>query len=89
MRRRDFILTTVGAVATTVAGALDTPLTLTWRDDYEARWDALRERLGVRLREIAIDGHKVKGCYIRPEGRDGLRHVHVLLKNEEPIEFFL
>lgn len=65
----------MGAVATTVAGALATPLTLTWQDSADARWDAFRERLGVRLREIAIDGHKVKGCLISPDyGGPALRN---------------
>ena len=62
------------------------PLTTTWQDDFEARWDAFPERLGDRLGEIAEDRHEVLGCWIRPERRDGLRHVHVLLKNEAALK---
>ncbi len=63
------------------------------QDDFEARWKTFRRRLRNRIRELCEDGHVVRGCYIFPERRDGLRHVlrrvHVLLENEEPIEFYL
>lgn len=84
MRRRQFIQMTFVVATGAACGVAGQ-----WQDNADARWDAFRERLGTRLREIAEDGHEVKGCYIRPEGRNGLRHVHVLLKNEEPIESYL
>ena len=60
---------------------------------FEARWLTFRRKLRGCIRELSFDGHKVRGCYIFPERRDGLRHVlrrvHVLLANEEPIEFYL
>jgi len=84
LRRREFIHIAFAVASGTACGVAPD-----WQDDTDARWDAFRERLRNRHREIAEDGHEVLGCHIRPEGRDGLRHVHVLLKNEEPIEFFL
>ncbi len=63
------------------------------QDDLEARWKTFRRRLRDRIRELCEDGHVVRGCYIFPERRQGLRHVlrrvHVLLADEEPIEFYL
>lgn len=62
-------------------------------DDFEARWKTFRRRLRDRFRELCEDGHVVRGCYMFPERGNGLRHVmrrvHVLLANEEPIEFYL
>lgn len=59
---------------------------------FEARWLTFRRKLRERTRELCEDGHVVQACYIFPERRDGLRHVrrvHLLLANEEPIEFYL
>src|SRR5205807_10467946 len=56
---------------------------------FEARWLTFRRKLRGCIRELSFDGHKVRGCYIFPERRDGrrvLRRVHVLLEGEEPGE---
>lgn len=61
-----------------------------WQDAAEDRWNAFRERLRDRLREIAEDRHEVKGCCISPDYGDGRpRFVTVWLANEDPIEFYL
>jgi hypothetical protein len=66
------------------------PSTIQWPDDAETRWDAFRERLRDRLREIAEDGHEVKGCCISRDYEDGQpRFVVVWLTDEDPIEFYL
>lgn len=63
------------------------------QDDFEARWKTFRRKIRDRTRELSEEGHTVRGFYVFPEQRDGLRHVlrrvHVLLENEKPIEFYL
>src|SRR2546429_6529313 len=40
---------------------------------FEARWLTFRRKLRGCIRELSFDGHKVRGCYIFPERRDGRR----------------
>jgi hypothetical protein len=62
MLRRDFIRKVAGALTVSVV----VPLTA-WQDDFEARWDAFRERLRNRMREIAEDGHNVNPFAENPQ----------------------
>src|SRR5437660_12568635 len=59
---------------------------------FEARWLTFRRKLRGCIRELSFDGHKVRGCYIFPERRDGrrvLRRGDVLLEGEEAVAIYL
>src|SRR2546429_4854258 len=59
---------------------------------FEARWLTFRRKLRGCIRELSFDGHKVRGCYIFPERRDGrrvLRRGAGLLPGDEAVGVFL